>query len=92
MTGDVAPGGQIQGAIKRVDRAVALLEQRLAMRLAEAGAQAGGLLAQDRAQLAADLDAARSRQRDLEEAGAQASEALGQVAAKISAALRSRGP
>ena len=89
--GDAAPGGQIQGAIKRVDRAVALLEQRLAKRLEEAGAQAGGLLAQDRAQLAADLDAARSRQRELEEAGAQASELLGQVAAQIGAALRGTG-
>ena len=53
-----------------------MLEQRLAKRMAEAGAQAGDLFDQDRAKLAAELDAARARERELDEAGAEASEAL----------------
>ena len=46
-------------AAKRLDRAVALLEQRLARKLADAGAAAGGALDQDRAKLAEALDAQR---------------------------------
>ena len=66
---------------------MALLEQRMVQRVTEAGAQAGGLLDQDRAKLAADLDAARGRERALEEAGAQASVALARAIAEIRAAL-----
>jgi hypothetical protein len=64
-----------------------MLESRMAEKMAVAGAEAGGLFDQDRARLAAELDAARSRERALEEAGAQASEALGRAIAEIRAAL-----
>lgn len=76
-------------AAKRLERAVMALEQRLAARLKEAGAEAGGLFDQDRANLAAQLDQARARERELEEAGAAASEALGRAIVEIKAALQS---
>jgi len=71
-------------AVKRLDRAVALLEQRMAQ-----GASAGGdgLFDADRARLAAELDQARAREKDLEAAGAEASAALGRAIAEIQAAL-----
>jgi len=78
---------RIDVAVKRMERAMALLEQRLEQRLAEASAQAGDLLAQDRARLATDLDYARGRQRELEEAGAQASQALERAIVDIKATL-----
>ena len=74
-------------AAKRLESAIHVLEQRLAARLKAAGAAAGGLFDQDRAKLAAELDAARSRERELEEAGAQASVALGRAIQEIKAAL-----
>ena len=76
MTNDSVAQGGVENAIARLGRAIDLLEQRLTRRLAEAGAQAGDLVAQDRARLAADLDQARARQHELEEAGSQASQAL----------------
>lgn len=75
-------------AAKRLDNALHVLEQRLSRRLREAGAEAGGLFDQDRAKLAAELDDARSRERELEEAGAQASAALGRAIEEIRAALK----
>jgi hypothetical protein len=83
------PGGDsaLDLAIRRLERALALLEQRLADRVARAGAEAGGLFDQDRAKLAAELDQARARERELEEAGAAASAALGQAIAEIKATL-----
>jgi len=74
-------------AVRRLESAVHVLEQRLAARLKEAGAAAGGLFDQDRAKLAAELDQARARERELEEAGAQASAALGRAIQEIHAAL-----
>lgn len=74
-------------AVKRLERAVATLEQRLAERVARAGADAGGLFDQDRAHLAAELDKAKARERELEAAGAEASAALGRAMAEISQAL-----
>jgi DNA anti-recombination protein RmuC len=70
-------------AAKRLENALHVLEQRLAQRLKAASAEAGGLFDQDRANLAAQLDAARARERELEEAGAQASEALGRAIEEI---------
>jgi len=87
MTADAGHGSRLESAAKRLDRAVAVLEQRLASRVAEAGAAAGGLIDQERAQLAAELDAARARERQLEEAGAQASAALSRAIAEIRGAL-----
>lgn len=74
-------------AARRLERAVFVLEQRLAERLKTAGAEAGGLFDQDRAKLADDLDKARARERELEEAGAEASAALGRAILEIRAAL-----
>ena len=79
-------------AAKRLDRAVAMLEQRLAQKVKQAGAEAGGLFDQDRAKLAAELDQARARERELEEAGAEASAALGRAIQEIRAALNGQAP
>lgn len=79
-------------AAKRLERAVHVLEQRLAEKLRQAGAEAGGLFDQDRAQLAAELDRAKARERELEEAGAQASVALGKAIQEIRAALNGQAP
>ncbi|MBL8770710.1 MAG: DUF4164 family protein [Phenylobacterium sp.] len=79
-------------AAKRLENALHVLEQRLGQRLKAASADAGGLFDQDRAKLAAELDAARARERELEEAGAQASEALGRAIQEIRAALNGQAP
>ncbi|MET0294558.1 MAG: DUF4164 family protein [Phenylobacterium sp.] len=79
--------GALDPAIRRLERAVAILEQRMADRVAKAGAEAGGLFDQDRAALATELDKARARERELEEAGAAASAALGRAIAEIKASL-----
>jgi len=85
MTVDSAGQGRVESAIGRLDRAIDLLEQRLTRKLAEAGSQAGDLVAQDRARLAADLDQARARQHELEEAGSQASQALARAITALKA-------
>jgi hypothetical protein len=58
MTGS----GRLDVAIRRLERAASMLEQRLGHRVAEAGAQAGGLFDLDRARLASDLDASRAKE------------------------------
>lgn len=80
----------LDAAAKRLERAVHVLEQRLAQRLKTAGADADGLFDQDRARLAAELDQARARERELEAAGAEASAALGRAITEIQAALSDR--
>jgi hypothetical protein len=80
-------GGIMEAAVARLDRAVAQLEVRLGALAAEAAGSNGGLFDQDRAKLAAELDAARACERDLEAAGSQASAALGRAIAEIRAAL-----
>ena len=77
-------------AAKRLERAVQQLEQRLAEKLRQASAD--DLFGQDRAELAAELDRTRARERELEEAGAQASEALGKAIQEIRAALSGQAP
>ena len=74
-------------AARRLEQAIHVLEQRLAKRLKAAGDEAGGLFDQDRANLAAQLDEARARERELEAAGAEASAALGRAIVEIRAAL-----
>ncbi|HEX7945652.1 MAG TPA: DUF4164 family protein [Phenylobacterium sp.] len=74
-------------AAKRLESAIHVLEQRLGQKLRDAGAEAGGLFDADRAKLAAELDQAKARERELEEAGAQASAALGNAILQIRAAL-----
>lgn len=75
----------VELAARRLEAALHVLEQRLSAR--RGPADEGGLFDQDRARLAAELDAARARERELEEAGAQASAALGKAISEIKAAL-----
>ena len=80
------PAGEspLEQAVKRLDRAISQLEQRLA---GGAGKPSGGLFDQDAAKLTAELDKAKVREKELEEAGAEASAALGRAIAEIKAAL-----
>jgi hypothetical protein len=87
MTQETPEGGVLETAMHRLDRAVAQLERRLEGLLAEAQGGNGELFDLDRAKLAAELDAARARERELEAAGSQASAALGRAIAGIRAAL-----
>ena len=87
MTDGSGPAGGLEAAIQRLDQAVAQLDLRLGALAAKAESGAGDLFDQDRARLAADLDAARGRERELESAGLQASVALGRAIADIRAAL-----
>ena len=82
-----ASDGAVELAARRLERALALFEQRLAQKIAEASAGAGAAFDQDRAQLAAALDDARARERELEEAGQAASAALSRAIAEIRATL-----
>jgi hypothetical protein len=87
MTQEAAEGGVLEAAILRLDRAVTQLEVRMNALVNEAQGANGELFDLDRAKLAAELDAARARERDLEAAGSQASAALGRAIADIRAAL-----
>jgi hypothetical protein len=91
MNRETAGENALDLAVKRLESAIGMLEQRLAQRLAEAGAQAAakpvGLSDDDRAKLSAELAQARARERQLEEAGAEASAALGRAIVEIRAAL-----
>jgi hypothetical protein len=87
MAADTLADTPLERAARRLERAVALLEQRVVHRIAEASAGAGAAFDEDRAKLAADLDEARARERELEEAGQAASAALAQAIAEIRAAL-----
>jgi hypothetical protein len=80
---DPAADGPLEQAVKRLDRAISLLEQRLA-----GGAKApGGLFDHDASKLEAELAQSRLREKELEEAGAEASAALGRAIAEIKSAL-----
>ena len=81
------PDGAVELAARRLERAVSLLEQRIAQKVAEAGAGAGTASDEDRARMATELDEARARERQLEEAGAAASEALARAILEIRATL-----
>lgn len=98
-----ADGTALDLAVRRLERAVGQLEQRLAAKAAEArrviaAAPAASPSAEpglfpelfgddERSRLVADLEAAREREKALEEAGEQASVALGRAIAEIRAAL-----
>ena len=90
MTGE-AGDSALDLAARRLERAISMLESRMADKMAQASAAAGGLFDQDRAKLATELDASRARERALEDAGAQASEALGRAIAEIRSALGREG-
>ena len=79
--------GVLDTAILRLERAVAQLEVRMGALVEDAEGSNGELFDLDRAKLAAELDAARARERDLQAAGTQASAALGRAIADIRAAL-----
>jgi len=87
MTDGSGPASALEAAIQRLDQAVAQLDLRLGALAAKAEGGNGDLFDEDRARLAADLDSARGRERDLEAAGLQASIALGRAIADIRAAL-----
>jgi hypothetical protein len=91
-----ADGTALDLAVRRLERAVGALEQRLAAKAAEpvrapapiaTSAEPGLFDDQERVRLIADLDAAREREKALEEAGEQASAALGRAIAEIRSAL-----
>jgi hypothetical protein len=88
MNGEAEAISALDAAVRRLDRAVGSLEARLSARLVELERSDGDLFDQDRAQLAADLDAARARERQLEALAAEASAALGRAAAEVRAALQ----
>lgn len=73
------PGVLLDAAALRLERAVSLLESRVAALSGEADGGNGSLFEHDRSKLAAELDAARARERELEEVGAEASLALGKA-------------
>ena len=87
MTDGSGPASALEAAIHRLDQAVAQLDLRLTDLAAKAESGNGDLFDEDRARLAADLDASRGRERELESAGLQASAALGRAIADIRAAL-----
>ena len=87
MFRDPASESAIDQAAKRLERAIALLEQRLGDLKRRDAADTGGLFDEDRARLAADLDQARAHQHELESAGAEASAALGRAIVEIREAL-----
>ena len=87
MMREASESGALDAAIQRLDRALSQLDRQVTTLAARADAANGGLFDQDRSNLAAELDAARGRERELEAAGAQASEALGLAIAEIRSVL-----
>lgn len=87
MMREASESGALDVAIQRLDRALSQLDRHVTALAAQASAANGGLFDQDRSNLAAELDAARGRERELEAAGAQASEALGLAIAEIRSVL-----
>jgi len=78
-------GEALAAAVERLDRALGARAARIAARAAPH--HEDDLFESDRARLAADLDAARARERALEDVAAEASAALGRAAAEVRAAL-----
>jgi Domain of unknown function (DUF4164) len=77
----------LDAAAKRLERALALLEGQVKSLSDRADGGTGGLFDLDRSQLAAELDAARAREKELTAAGAEASAAIGRAIEGIRAAL-----
>ena len=73
----------LERAVRRLDRALGQLEDRLS----RGQSDGEGVTKDDHAKLTAELDAALARERDLAQAGEQASQALGRAIAEIRAAL-----
>ena len=84
-TGEQLAEGALQAAVLRLDAALTSLDKSLGEALARKGGE--DAFADDRARLAADLDASRARERALEQLAAEASAALGRAADEVRAAL-----
>jgi hypothetical protein len=78
----------LDAAVSRLDRAVGALEARLASQFSARADTDPDLFERDRAELAAQLEAAKSREKALEAVAAEASAALGRAAAEVRAALQ----
>jgi hypothetical protein len=89
MIRETAGESALELAARRLDRALAALEQRLAQGVKAEENKAGDLFAGDQGDggLVAELDRVRARERELEAAGAEASAALGRAIQEIRAAL-----
>ena len=87
MTDETQSPIGFEEAARRLDHALSRLEVRMTALAGRAEQANGGLFDQDRAHLAAELDASRARERELEAAGQAASEALGHAIAGVRAAL-----
>jgi hypothetical protein len=77
----------LEAASRRLDRALALLESRVSDLAGRAEGGNAGLFDFDRSKLAAELDASRAREKELEAAGVEASQALGRAIEGIRRAL-----
>jgi hypothetical protein len=88
MTQDEGGQSGLDRAARRLDRAISTLETRLSGRLSSAKAEVDGLFDLDRAKLAAELDAARGRERELQAAGHEAAQALDRAINEIRSVLR----
>jgi len=77
------PDDRIEEAARRLEHAAVKLEQRIARHIDRAAATKGSVMDADRAGLAAQLDAARGRERALREAGEEASAALAEAIARL---------
>jgi hypothetical protein len=87
MTDETQDVLSLEEAARRLDHALARLEVRLSALAGQAESANGGLFDEDRSHLAAELDASRARERELEAAGQAASQALGRAIAGVRTAL-----
>jgi hypothetical protein len=87
MTDETQSVPSLDEAARRLDHALARLEVRLSALAGQAESANGGLFDEDRSHLAAELDASRARERELEAAGQAASQALGRAIAGVRTAL-----
>jgi hypothetical protein len=87
MTDETPQTMGLEEAARRLDHALSRLEVRMSTLAGQAEQANGGLFDQDRSHLAAELDASRARERELEAAGAAASQALGRAIAGVRTAL-----
>lgn len=87
MTDETQSVASLDEAARRLDHALARLEVRMNALSGQAESANGGLFDEDRSHLAAELDASRARERELEAAGQAASQALGRAIAGVRTAL-----
>ena len=88
---ETAEDDPLEAAALRLERALAVLDGRVKQLAGRAEGNAGGLFDFDRSKLAAELDEARARERELETAGQEASRALGRAIEHIKGALSQAG-